>query len=154
MKINKKSRIKQTSLLFCKYLANKSSDLFEIFYSIQLLSCELNFKISKWSRLLLRRYLQNNTDVCLILNFQCNLHNFKIWASKFKPNLKNTWNSLEFLQALFQNDRTSLEFRLEYEAQTFVSIIINHHVYGVIGWSLLRWWLIAIGSKGQRCCQD
>ena len=57
----------------------------------------------------MQRYLQNNTGVCLILNFQCILHVFKIWASKFLPNLKNTETSLEFLEAQFQNVRISLK---------------------------------------------
>ena len=42
-KIHRKSRIKQTSVLFCKYLANESSDLHEILCGGQLLSCELKF---------------------------------------------------------------------------------------------------------------
>ena len=46
------------------------------------------YKISWRSELSLRRYLQNNTGVCLILNFQCILHIFMIWASKFLKNWK------------------------------------------------------------------
>ena len=45
-KIHRKSRIRQTTVLFCKYLANESSDLHEILCGGQLLSCELKFKIS------------------------------------------------------------------------------------------------------------
>ena len=117
--------------MFCKYLRNGSSDLYEILCGGQLLSCELRFQIlwrsvhkwahtsckrarvfypecarlwlaranlstnfheisnlssqnSNWpphkiswrSELLLRRYWQNNSGVCLILNFQCILHIF------------------------------------------------------------------------------
>ena len=90
--------------LVCAHLC---TDLHEIVFGGQLLSCEHKHKISLWSEISLRRYLQNNTDV--ILNFQCILHIFTIWASKFWPNLKNTWNSLEFLEAQFQNVRISLE---------------------------------------------
>ena len=43
-------------------------------------------KISRRSKLWLWRYLQNNTGVCLILNFQCILHILTIWASKFFKN--------------------------------------------------------------------
>ena len=46
VKILWKSRIKQTSVLFCKYLANESLDLHEILCGGQLLSCELKFQIS------------------------------------------------------------------------------------------------------------
>ena len=45
-KIDRKLLIKQMSVLFCKYLANVSSDLFEILWGGQQLSCELNFQIS------------------------------------------------------------------------------------------------------------
>ena len=45
-------------------------------------------KISWRSELSLRRYLQNNTGVCLILNFQCILPIFTIWASKFLKHWK------------------------------------------------------------------
>ena len=37
---------RQYLVLFCKYLRNKSSDLYEILCSGQLLSCELMFEIS------------------------------------------------------------------------------------------------------------
>ena len=43
-KIHRKSRIRQTTVLFCKYLANESSDLHEILCGGQLLSCDLKFK--------------------------------------------------------------------------------------------------------------
>ena len=107
---NRKLWIKQMSVLFCKYLANESSDLHEILYGVLILSWKLKFQISwrsvhkcartsrkcacarfiasarvydsyaricarifikiSWrSELSLRRYLQNNTDFCLILNF-------------------------------------------------------------------------------------
>ena len=39
IKINRKSWIKQMSVLFCKYLANESSDHHEILCGGQLLSC-------------------------------------------------------------------------------------------------------------------
>ena len=45
---------------------------------------------------MLWRYLQNNTDVCLILNFLCNMHIFKIWASKFYYVRKLQIEYLEF----------------------------------------------------------
>ena len=48
-KSHRKSRIRQTTVLFCKYLANESWDLHEILYSGQLLSCELKFQISRRS---------------------------------------------------------------------------------------------------------
>ena len=49
-------RIKQTSVLFCQYLRNESSDLHEILCVSQLLSCKLKFQISwisvqKWTRM-------------------------------------------------------------------------------------------------------
>ena len=43
-KIDWKLRIKQTQVLFCKYLRNESSDLHEISYGGQLLSLSLSFK--------------------------------------------------------------------------------------------------------------
>ena len=45
-KINRQSRIKQTSVLFCKYLTNESSDPHEILCGCHLPSCELYFQIS------------------------------------------------------------------------------------------------------------
>ena len=39
--------------------------------------------------LVLRKTILN---VCLIINFLCNLHIFKILASKFHPTLKNMFN--------------------------------------------------------------
>ena len=45
-KINRKLRIKQISVLFCKYLCNKSSDLYEILYGGHSLSWEPKFQIS------------------------------------------------------------------------------------------------------------
>ena len=38
---------------------------------------------SSWNLKLMRKYLQNNTGICWILNFQCILHISYIWASKF-----------------------------------------------------------------------
>ena len=45
MKNTLKIKVIGKSILFCRYLRNKSSDLHEIWYGGQLLSCELNFKI-------------------------------------------------------------------------------------------------------------
>ena len=45
-KIHRKLRVERTSVLFCKYLRNQSSDLYEILYGGQSLSCELKFQIS------------------------------------------------------------------------------------------------------------
>ena len=56
-------------------------------------------KISWRSKLSLRRYLQNNTGVCLILNFQCILHIFTIWASKFLKNWQFFWILPMFFKA-------------------------------------------------------
>ena len=66
----------------------------------------LSFKSYNDWKLWIRRYLQNNTDACLILNFLCI---FKIWASKFHPVLKNMRNAMEFLETQFQNVQSSLE---------------------------------------------
>ena len=67
-------RIKQTSVLFCKYLRNGSSAIQEILCGGELLSSELRFQISWRFELWLRRYLQNITGICLIINFQCIFH--------------------------------------------------------------------------------
>ena len=45
-KIHWNSRSKQRPLLFCKYLCNKNSDLNEILYGDQLLSCDFMCQIS------------------------------------------------------------------------------------------------------------
>ena len=45
-KMHWKLRIKQTPVLFCKYLRNESLDLHEILCGGQILSCELKFQIS------------------------------------------------------------------------------------------------------------
>ena len=57
-------------------------------------------KISWRSELLLRRYLQNNTGVCLILNLQCILHIFDNLSIKVQHKFKKYvkfigifWNS-------------------------------------------------------------
>ena len=44
-----KIKVFRKSILFCKYLCNGSSDLYEILYGGQLLSCELKFQISRRS---------------------------------------------------------------------------------------------------------
>ena len=45
-KIHRKLRVELTSVLFCKYLRNQSSDLYEILYGGQSLSWEPKFQIS------------------------------------------------------------------------------------------------------------
>ena len=81
--------------------AHGCTDLYQTFCGSSLVSYELKFQISWRSKLWLRRYLQNNTGVYWIL---CILHIFKVLV-KFE----NTWNSLEFFEAQFQNVRISLE---------------------------------------------
>ena len=44
-----KIKVFRKSILFCKYLRNGSSDLYEILDGGQLLSCELKFQISRQS---------------------------------------------------------------------------------------------------------
>ena len=49
----------------CVMPARVCKDLYEIFYGSSLVSYKLKFQISWRSELWLRRYLQNNNDVCL-----------------------------------------------------------------------------------------
>ena len=48
-KIHRKLRVELMSVLFCKYLRNQSSDLYEILHGGQSLSWKLTFKTSWWS---------------------------------------------------------------------------------------------------------
>ena len=94
-KMHWKLRIQQTPVLFRKYLAclqllcaHLCTDLHKIWNLSSQDSIWPPHKYSWRCELSLRRYLQNNTGDCLILNFQCILHIFTIWASKICPNLK------------------------------------------------------------------
>ena len=53
---------------------------FQNFFNRPLLLYELKFQISE---LWLRRYLQNNADICLVLNFLCILHVFICKANQY-----------------------------------------------------------------------
>ena len=82
----------------CKYLRNESLDLHEIW--------NLGSQDSIWppwrSEFSLSRYLQNNIGICLIHNFQCILHIFKIWASKFLKRWKVVQILLMFLMLILK----------------------------------------------------
>ena len=62
---------------------NLCQNLHEIWILSSQDSKSLPHKISWRSELSLQRYLQNNTGICIIFNFQCILQIFKIMASKF-----------------------------------------------------------------------
>ena len=66
-------------------------------------------KISWRSKLLLRRYLQNNTDVCLILNIQCIFTNIQNTSPPTHQSVKIILNLLEFLETIYKNVRISGE---------------------------------------------
>ena len=52
---------------------------------------------------MLQRYLQNNTDVCFILNFQCILHNFAVMSLKILQMWIITYWLWNFLETRYQN---------------------------------------------------
>ena len=58
--------------------ARVCTDLYEKLFDDSLLPYEDKSQISYRSEFSLRRYLQNNTEICLILNFLCILHIFKM----------------------------------------------------------------------------
>ena len=81
----------------------------------------------------MQRYLQNNTDICLILDFLCILHIFKILASN-SPEIKNTQHFLEFFETIFENVQSSwkidlLQLTAWVYSSNLWSIILNHHVF-------------------------
>ena len=69
----------------------------------------LTHKISWRSELLLWRYLQNNTDVCLILNIQCIFTNIQNTSPPTHQSVKIILNLLEFLETIYKNVRISGE---------------------------------------------
>ena len=89
--------------------ARVCTDLYEKSFDNSLLSYEYKSKISLRSELVLRRYLQNNTDVWLILNFLCFFNICWIFASKFHSNLKLMQIFLDYLETQFQNVTILLE---------------------------------------------
>ena len=68
-------------------------------------------KISWRSELFLRRYLQNNTDVCLILNIQCIFTNIQNTSPPTHQSVKIILNLLEFLETIYKKVRISGEKR-------------------------------------------
>ena len=91
--------------------AHLFTNLYIIWNSISKDSIWPPHKISWRSKLSLRRYLQNNTGVCLILNFQFILHIFPIWASKF---LKN-WKIFQIWKTTFVGRQPSVKDDLQWK---------------------------------------
>ena len=100
---------KQSSARFCLVCARVCTDLYEKSLDNSLLSYWYKSQVSLRSDLSLRRYLQNNTDVYLILIFLCFVNIFWIFASKFHSNLKIMQIFLVFLETQFQNVTILLE---------------------------------------------
>ena len=63
----------------------------------------------------------------------------KIWASKFPSNLENTWNSLEFLEAQFQNVRIRILLERGHLSQLTACILArlwSSNLYSIINQTL------------------
>ena len=74
------------------------------------------------NELSLWRYLKNNNDVCLIINFLCILHIFKIRASKHLRNFRDTF--LKFPDTLRKS--TPLPARSLYSSpSTELKLLVN-----------------------------
>ena len=81
----------------------------------------------------MRRYLQNNTDVCLILNFLCILPIFKILSLQHIQTVKIIESILEFLEAIYQNVTLSGEkWHLPYIIVCLLTGEIHWYFYSVI----------------------
>ena len=88
-----------TGHLFLQLLDH--TDLYEILL-ILYYRMNLSFNFHKDQRFCCRDICRTILAFFLILYFQCVVYIFKMWASKLPPNLKNAWNSLEFLAAQFK----------------------------------------------------
>ena len=73
---------KRARSCLCLVCAHVCTNLYEKSFDNSLLSCEYKSQISLRSELSLRRYSQNNTVNCLILNFQCIMHFFTVLPLK------------------------------------------------------------------------
>ena len=98
-KIHKKSRIRQMTVLFCKYLAKESSDLYEMLCGGQLLSFELKFSISWWS---LRKCMHTSRKHTFVLFNPWFSYEFCIF-SKFEPQIPSKFEKYMKFLRLFQN---------------------------------------------------